>query len=228
MPIKISFSTNGWINSNQEISSDFATLFAVAKELEYDGIELHNISDPALSATGAPFSTEYISSTARRIASAKLTIACVDSVSDIADAEKTEEAFEEISKCITFATKVRSPYVRIRAAVNTPDSDKVDEAVNTLIKKLLPIAENARITLLVETSGVYADTARLAKLLNVYTSDNLAALWDVTYPYRVFGEDCDTTVKNLGAYIKHVHLKDGNGGITASLLPSRRRKYADR
>ena len=108
----------------------------MAKELEYDGIELHNISDPALSATGAPFSIEYISSTARRIASAKLTIACVDSVSDIADAEKTEEAFEEISKCIAFATKVRSPYVRIRAAVNTPDSDKVDEAVNTLIKKL--------------------------------------------------------------------------------------------
>ena len=208
MPIKISFSTNGWINSNQEISSDFATLFSVARELEYDGIELHNISDPALSASGAPFSPEYISSTARKIASAKLTVACVDSVSDIADTEKTEETFEEISKCIAFATKVRSPYVRIRAAVNTPDSHDVDETVNALIKKLLPIAENARITLLVETSGIYADTARLAKLLNVYTSDNLAALWDVTYPYRMFGEDCDTTVKNLGSYIKHVHLKD--------------------
>jgi sugar phosphate isomerase/epimerase len=75
MPIKISFSTNGWINSDHEFSSDWNTLFASAKELGYDGIELHKLSDPALSASGAPFSDEYISSTARRIASAKLTVA---------------------------------------------------------------------------------------------------------------------------------------------------------
>ena len=208
MPIKISFSTNGWINSNQEISSDFATLFGAAKDLGYDGIELHNISDDALSASGAPFSDEYISSSARKIASAKLSISCVDSISNIADEKNADEAFEEISKCISFASKVRSPYVRIRAAVDTPDSDGFDRAVNALIKRVLPVAENAKVALLVETSGVYADTARLAALLNTYTSDSLAALWDVTYPYRVCGEEADTTVKNLGAYIRHVHLKD--------------------
>ncbi len=202
-------------------SSDFATLFSVARELKYDGIELHSISDPLLSASGAPFSDEYISSTARKIASARLSVPCVDSVSDIGDTENAEESFEEISKAITFASKVRSPYVRIRTLCTTPDCENFDENVKKLIEKLLPVAENEGVAMLIETSGVYSDTERLAKLLSTYTSDFLGALWDVTYPYRVNNEDSDTTVKNLGSYIRHVHFKDSlveDGKIRFCLL----------
>ena len=221
MPIKISFSTNGWINSDLEFSCDWNTLFSSAKELGYDGIELHNITDPVLSAPGAPFSDEYISSTARRIASAKLSIACVDSLSDIADPNTVDSACEEIKGCINFAARVRSPFVRIRAAIGTPDPENAENTAKSVVERVLPVAEDAGVSLLIETSGVFADTARLAKFLNIYTSDYLGALWDVTYPYRLFSEDSETTVKNLGAYIKHVHLKDSvceNGEIGFCLL----------
>ena len=45
-------------------------------------------------------------------------------------------------------------------------------------------------------------------MLNSYACDNLAALWDLQHTFRDAGEAPEKTVKNLGAYIKHVHLKD--------------------
>ena len=35
-------------------------------------------------------------------------------------------------------------------------------------------------------------------------------LWDVHHPYRDCGETPAQTITNLGAYIKHVHLRDSN------------------
>ena len=61
---------------------------------------------------------------------------------------------------------------------------------------------------MVETNGVYADTARLRRLLEQLSSDAVAALWDMHHPYRFMGEKPEQTVQNLGAYIKYVHVKD--------------------
>jgi fatty-acyl-CoA synthase len=45
-------------------------------------------------------------------------------------------------------------------------------------------------------------------MLESFANDNLAALWDMQHPYRLCGESPETTITNLGAYVKHVHLKD--------------------
>ena len=55
---------------------------------------------------------------------------------------------------------------------------------------------------------MYSDTEKLLALLMEYADDCLAALWDVCSPYYLKNEDAEQTVKNLGAYIKHVHMKD--------------------
>ncbi|MBQ2955726.1 MAG: AMP-binding protein, partial [Clostridia bacterium] len=49
---------------------------------------------------------------------------------------------------------------------------------------------------------------RLKKLLDDIGSPYVAALWDVHHPYRFFGEQPETTVANLGSYIKYIHVKD--------------------
>ncbi|HIR02596.1 MAG TPA: AMP-binding protein, partial [Candidatus Scatovicinus merdipullorum] len=83
-----------------------------------------------------------------------------------------------------------------------------DSVVIAQLQKLAPLAEKAGVTLLVETNGVYADTARLRRLLEQLSSDAVAALWDMHHPYRFMGEKPEQTVQNLGAYIKYVHVKD--------------------
>ena len=76
------------------------------------------------------------------------------------------------------------------------------------LRKLVPIAEEYNVTLLVESNGVYSDTARLAKLLDKVASRKVAALWDMHHPYRYAGESPETTIANLGEYIKYIQVKD--------------------
>ena len=112
-------------------------------------------------------------------------------------------------KYIKLAEKLGTPYVRILGDEKAfPEGEVDDDAVIEALKHLAPIAEEHNVTLLVETNGVYSDTNRLAKLLAVVASDNVAALWDIHHPYRVMGEAPGTTVQNLGAYIKYTHIKD--------------------
>ena len=49
---------------------------------------------------------------------------------------------------------------------------------------------------------------RLRDLLVRVESDNVAALWDMHHPYRFANESPETTIQNLGVYIKYVHIKD--------------------
>ena len=65
-------------------------------------------------------------------------------------------------------------------------------------------------TILIRTTGVYSDTGRLRALMDAFASDNLAALWEIHHPHRDHGEDADTTITNLGAYVRHVHLRDSD------------------
>jgi len=89
-----------------------------------------------------------------------------------------------------------------------------------LIGSLLPMAEAESVALLIETKGVYADTSRLSGVLERFASDNLAALWNLHDTYRYGGETADTTIRNLGAYVKLVHAGDSfiSGGIVVHCL----------
>ena len=73
---------------------------------------------------------------------------------------------------------------------------------------MIDYAGEKGIVLLVETSGIFCDTSKLRDMLDSFASDTLAALWDMYSPYFIGNEEPETTIKNLGAYIKHVHIKD--------------------
>ena len=75
------------------------------------------------------------------------------------------------------------------------------------------MAEAKGITILIKTSGIYADTALLRDLLDFFACDQIAVIWDVHHPYRDKGETPAQTITNLGAYVKHVHLRDSDGRL---------------
>jgi fatty-acyl-CoA synthase len=99
--------------------------------------------------------------------------------------------------------------VRILADLTAAPRDPVDDAqVAQALRALLPDAERADVTLLVETNGVFANTKRLAALLANLKNDHVGALWDLHHPYRFAHESPAQTVEHLGAFIKYVHCKD--------------------
>ena len=138
-----------------------------------------------------------------------MAISCVDSLSDISltDPDAINNAVYEIEECIAAAHALRCKYVRIHAC-GEDKGEATDAAVRRMIRRLLPAAISQKVVLLVETTGVYSDTERLCELLNSFASDRVGALWDMHHPYRYCGETPETTIQRLGAYVKHVHIKD--------------------
>ena len=199
--MKLSFSTKGWHNRTFE---DFCD---IAKDLKFKGIELHNIHNELFTAKDGAFHDYTAAATVRKLYELKLTIPCIDTICDPADKSKEKESIEEIFACIDIASRLNIPYVRIRACT-TENPEEKTENMAEVITSVLPTAEEKGVTLLVETSGIYSDTARLRDLLDRFACDNLAALWDMYWPYFNINEQPETTIKNLGAYIKHVHIKD--------------------
>ena len=197
---------------------DWKEIFSMATDLGFDGIEVRYIKeDEALS----PFSIEKCDETAEMLKKLRIEIPCLSTGGCIKH-DNWDENKAEILKYISIAPKVGAKYIRILGDLKANPEGEVDDAVVAQrIKEMVPAAEENGVVLLVETNGVYADTSRLAELLNTIASDNVAALWDVHHPYRYFNESAETTLTNLGAYIKHVHVKDSvyeNDKVTYKLI----------
>ena len=200
--MKLSFSTRGWAEFVFEELTD------IACEMRFQGIELYNIPDnEGLFGKGQAFHPYNIAASVRTLKTKKIELPCFDSSYDISIPDYPKE---KIFSTIDLASKAKVPYVCVVAIRGD------EELLKTRLPELLAYAEEKNVCLLLKTSGFYSDTARLRNLLDECASDYLGALWDVHHPYRDFGESADDTIKNLGAYVRHVHLRDSddNGEYT--------------
>ena len=169
--MKLSFSTNRWE------SYSFDDFVRIAREYKFNGIEIHIIETPKLR---NDFRPERLAGVQHKLHNHGLCISCLDLVNDIA--AKPEAAFDELKRCLETARRLHVPYIRLKVGGNTSGDDA---AAREFIGRVLPLAEQSRVVLLVETVGYYADTLKLGDLLASFMTDNLAALWDLHYPYRV-------------------------------------------
>ena len=194
--MKLSFSTRGWTDLSWE------EMMETALDMGFSGIEVYNLPkfDPMVDRSG-PFHKYQAAATARQLREKKLTIPCFDTSYDLSEGS---DCLPYLKSLLEVACNTQVSFV---AACALQDNE---EAVKENLAALLPQAEAMGVTLLLKTSGIYADTGRLREILNHFASDNLGALWDVHHTYRDFGESGDTTIKNLGSYVCHVHLRDSD------------------
>ena len=194
--MNLSFSTRGWPDLSWE------EMMETALSMGFSGIEVYNLPkfNPLLDRSG-PFHKYQAAATVRQLREKGLKIPCFDTSCDISS---EEDCLQTLSTLMEVAHNTQVPYVVCCAL--TEHEDVVFEN----LKALLPMAEKQDVTLLLKTSGIYADTGRLRKMMDEFACDQLAALWDVHHPYRDFGESGDATIKNLGNYVRHVHLRDSN------------------
>ena len=194
--MNLSFSTRGW----PDLSWD--EMLSTAKDMGFSGVEVYNLPkfNPLLDRSG-PFHTYQAAATVRQLRELKLQIPCFDTSCDISC---KDTSLEDLFVLMEVARNVQVPYVVACALTDNEDT------VRANLEALLPKAEEMGVTLLLKTSGIYADTARLRQMMDSFACDQLAALWDVHHPYRDMGESGDTTIKNLGNYVRHVHLRDSD------------------
>ena len=201
--MKLSFSTRGWGFSWDEALD-------LAEEMDFSGVELYNLHTvPALTERGGAFHKYNVAAPVRALRDRKLSVPCLDTSCDVSAAA---DCVPTLQSLLALAAEARVPCVS--AIAHEDDDARVRERLDAL----LPMAEQCGVTLLLKTSGIYADTARLRALLDGYASDHLGALWHMHHPYRDRGESPDTTIKNLGAYVKHVHLRDSDDAAHYNLV----------
>ena len=181
----------------------------MAKDFGFDGIEIRGLGKDIFSVNAQPFSEAQLPKTKAKLKSLGLEIPCLTSGAILKHRDNFEKAKSEITAYAKLANKLDTPYIRVLGDSDPAPSEEVDdEYVASALKELIPVAEEYNVTLLVETNGVYCDTARLAKLLDSVSSHKIAALWDMHHPYRFNHETPAQTVDNLGEYIKYIQVKD--------------------
>ena len=202
--MKLSFSTRGWPGFS------FDEMVEMATEMGFSGIEVYNLPKfDALIDRGGPFHKYNTAATVRRLRDMQLDIPCFDTSLDISLGGSVAD---EVKSLMDIAYNARVPYVVVCAIEG--DEDNVCAALEVLV----PYAESIGVSILVKTSGIYSDTGRLRDMLDRFASDNLAVLWDIHHPYRDNGESGDQTIKNLGCYVKHVHMRDSDDNGVYQLI----------
>ena len=195
--MKLSFSTRGWENGAWE------EWMAAAKDMHFSGIEIYNAhKNEALFEKSGPFHKYTIASTVRSLNEARIAIPCLDSSIDISG--DVNAAVESLKRLMHTAADLRVPCVGAYAAGDNEDN------VRAVIDALLPVAEEKRVAVLIKTTGIYSDTARLSQLMNHFACDEIGVIWDMHHTVREGKESAAETIKNLGAYVRHVHLRDSD------------------
>ena len=203
--MRLSFSTRGWAHL------DWNEWMEAATSTGFEGVEVYNLPKfPALTDRSGPFHKYNMAATVRELRAQKLEIPCFDTSCDLSS--ETEDFVPTIRELIQVAKHMQVPYVVIVALQDNED------LVRSRLAELVDDAEAADVTILIKTSGIFANTGRLRSLLDDFACDQLGALWDMHHPYRDFDESADKTIKNLGAYVKHVHLRDSDDKDTYNLI----------
>ena len=199
--MKLSFSTKGWHGKT------FEEFCAVAQEIGFSGIELHNLREESDLSHGGAFHPAKAADTVRDLYRRRLSIVCIDV---IADAAKDKEDFlSEIRICFTVAKNLHVPYLRVHAKhVSDSDKEAARERVIAALSEIQQEAAKFGVCVLLETVGLFADTAFLRETLEYFACDEFGALWNITTAYLGGREKADTVIRNLGAYVKHVHIND--------------------
>ncbi len=202
--MKLSFSTSGW----KELP--WPEQVKDASELRFQGIEVYNLHKcPSLTDRSGVFHKFHRNETLRELREHHLTIPCLDTCIDLGS-EEDETVF--IPDLIDTAASMKIPYVAVCALHE--DESRIRERID----RLIPQFSEKGICMLIKTVGIFADTGKLRKLMDEYACDELGALWDMHHPYRDFHETPDTTIRNLGGYVHHVHLRDSDDDLNYNLI----------
>ena len=203
--MKLSFSIQNWNNISWDEFCD------VAVYTRMQGIELYDIQGPLFQGKASPANPERAASVRRNVIGKGLHLPCINTVNDF-----TSPAFaREFSDCLELAVNLGIENIGIHT--EEADMEKAVEALACVREAL----GNRPVSVLVETCGAYGDTGRLRDLLNRFSDDKVAALWDMHTTTVFSGEDAEKTITNLGAYVRHVHIHDfkkADGVVSPELI----------
>ena len=207
--LPIAFSTLGCPAWDLQKILTFAEQHGFAA-VEFRGLE-GNLDLPSHPA----FVAERIAQTKREILSHGLRVSCVSSSASLheSDPEKRSKVLADGRRFIDLASTLDAPYVRVFGC--SPDSghpitpdEEMKARVTAGLHELGEYAGPRKVTVIIESHDDFTSSATLADVLHHADSKSVALLWDAHHTFAASNEDPKFTVRQLGQWIRHTHLKD--------------------
>lgn len=211
--MKIGFSTLGCPNWT------FNEIVATAKDLGYNGVEIRGVSSEMYAPKMKIFAEENLEKTLTRLANLEIPI--LTSNACIATKKNIEQSVQEAMEYIELAGKIGAKYVRIMPTDRAMLDDGDYNLALSYYKAFAKYGEKFGVTPLMETNGMFCDTALLRKFMLESGEQNIGVLWDIHHPYRYGRESIDETIDNIGGFVKYTHIKDSireNGATVYKMI----------
>lgn len=202
--MKIAFSTlgcPGW---------SWNEIFATAKDLGLDGIEIRGVGKEMYAPKAKPFLPENIDATMRQIQQGGLALSLL-ATSATLGIGSPEASLSEAKAYIDLAARLGVPYIRVLIAGRPePVEGESIQQCARLYRELCEYAAPKGVTPLIETNGELANSEVMREFMGG-AHENSGVLWDIHHPYRFFEEQPEETCGNIGQWVKYVHIKDSVG-----------------
>ena len=196
--MKLTFSTK---NVNRP---SFLELCRYAYDYGFSGFEIYDAIKERKQHYDSVLRSDRVADAKRKLLNRSLAVSALVYPYAIDSEEATGE---EILKYVTMADQAGVERIIVRIE-NKTDSAVLSQKLTAAIKR----AESADVEVLLETSGYLAATENVIDIINLFSSAAVGASWNIRETYFGAGESAETTIKNLGAYIKYVRLGDMKEG----------------
>ncbi len=181
-----------------------------AEANQFAAIELRGLMGSLDLPSRPEFALERIAQTKKEIAAHGLKIACVSSSSAMHESNpaKREESLADARRFIDLAAGLGAPFVRVFGNEIKGPKEEVIARVAAGMRTLADYAGPRGVTVIIESHGDFTDSPTLKEVLTRADSPYAALLWDAHHTFVSSHEEPEYTVRELGKWIRHTHLKD--------------------
>jgi sugar phosphate isomerase/epimerase len=210
--VPIAFSTLGCPDWELKKILDFAA------EHGYAAIELRGLQGNLDLPSHPAFAVGQIEQSKREIASYKLKIACVSSSTRTGeeDPDKRAKEIADGRRFIDLASTLGAPYVRVfgdgkPVAKGAMPSEELKARVASGLHELGEYSATKNVEVIIESHDNFTASTTLTDVFAKANSQHAALLWDAHHTFATSNEEPEFTVKHLGKWIRHTHIKDSVG-----------------
>ncbi|HEV2399797.1 MAG TPA: sugar phosphate isomerase/epimerase family protein [Candidatus Sulfotelmatobacter sp.] len=210
--IPIAFSTLGcpaW---------DWQKILSFAHDHGFSAVELRGLQGNMDLPSHPVFAPDRIEQSKKEIKDAGLKIASVSSSAQlyVDDPAKRAKELSDARRFIDLASALGAPYVRVFGGKAESDKapvpdDATKKRVADGLHELGEYSGPKGVAVIIESHDHFTSSATLKDVLTAANSDHAALLWDAHHTFAASNEAPEYTVKQLGRWIRHTHLKDSVG-----------------
>src|SRR5215813_2069299 len=188
----------------------FSQILDFAQSNGFSAIEIRCILGDLDLPNRPEFAPDQLAATKKAFAAHGLKVSDLGSSAEMhhADPDQRGKMIADGKRFIDLAEKLDAPYVRIYGNKIEGDPQECIHRVAAGMRELASYAKPHNVAVIIESHGDFVTSPLLKQVLTEADHPNALLLWDAHHTFVDGHEEPEFTVRELGQWIRHTHLKD--------------------